>query len=119
MSSKEKIKQKSEKLKEFSITPVDELPKADRLKPSFYDTILDEVIKDKTRKFFRIEIPNKTFKAIYAPLNVRIEKHGYQMRIRVAKQKLYIEKLTQEEHNKYLKDLEDRRQERERKKKTG
>jgi len=105
-----KVKQTKEKLKEFNITPVDELPIPDRLRTSFYDTILDEINRDKSnKKFFRVEIPNKTFKGIYAPISTRLEKHGYLMRVRVAKQKLYIEKLTQEEYNRYLKSLENRR----------
>ena len=96
--------------KDFTVTPVDELPTPDRLRTSFYDQILDQINLDRSdKRFFRVEVPNKTFKSLYAPILTRIQKRGFPMRVRVSKQKLYVQKLTDEEFTKYLKSLEDRR----------
>ena len=78
--------------REFSITPVSELPLGLRLKPSFYDTILDSVMNDETSKIFKIEVPNKTYKNIYSPIDIRIQKRKLPLKIHVRNKTIYLEK---------------------------
>jgi len=97
-------KAKVKKYKQYSITPVPKLPEGQRLRESFYDKILEDIESNETGRIFKVEIPDKSYKSIYASFDIRILKHGLHMRIRIANKTLYIEKLTQEEYDKYLED---------------
>jgi len=91
MSKREsKVKQE----KEYSIKPIKELPPGQRLKESFYDKILDECMANETNKIFEIEVKGKQWKSVYSPLDVRIMKKHYPMRIfvRTKEGKLYLKK---------------------------
>lgn len=91
MSKREsKVKQE----KEFTVKAVKELPPGMRLKESFYDQILDSCMNDKSNKIFEIEVKGKKWKSIYAPLDVRIMKKKYPLKIfvRTKEDKLYLKK---------------------------
>ena len=91
MSKREsKVKQE----KEFTVKAVKELPPGMRLKESFYDQILDSCMNDKANKIFEIEVKGKLWKSIYAPLDVRIRKKEYPLKIFVRTKlgKLYLQK---------------------------
>lgn len=91
MSKREsKVKQE----KEFTVKAVKELPPGMRLKESFYDQILDSCMNDKANKIFEISVTGKKWKSIYAPLDVRIMKKKYPLKIfvRTKEDKLYLKK---------------------------
>lgn len=96
--SKEKVKQRQKR--EFSkedidsfVTPVKELPEAKRLRHSpLYDGIVDRVMSDTSKKVFKIEVPNMSFKSIYAPLDSRIKKRKLPLKIKIRNKILYLEK---------------------------
>jgi hypothetical protein len=95
MSKEKQSKEKQPKQeKEFTIKAVKELPPGLRLKESFYDKILDGCMADKTNKIFEIEVKGKHWKSIYAPLDVRIMKKKYPLKIFVRTQtgKLFLKK---------------------------
>jgi hypothetical protein len=91
MSKREKIKDIE---KEFSIKPVKELPPGQRLKESFYDKILDECMSNTSSNIFEISVKGKQWKSMYAPLDTRIMKKHYPMRIfvRTKEGKLFLKK---------------------------
>jgi hypothetical protein len=91
MSKREKIKDIE---KEFSIKPVKELPPGQRLKESFYDKILDECMSNTSSNIFEISVKGKQWKSIYAPLDVRIMKKKYPLKIfvRTKEGKLFLKK---------------------------
>jgi hypothetical protein len=79
--------------REYSIKPVKELPPGQRLKESFYDKILDECMS-KPGNIFEISVKGKQWKSIYAPLDVRIMKKKYPLKIfvRTKEGKLFLKK---------------------------
>ena len=90
-----KVKQKREEQeKEFSIKPIESIPPGLRLKESFYDRILDECMANTSSNIFEISVPGKKWKSIYAPLDVRIMKKKYPLKIfvRTKEGKLYLKK---------------------------
>jgi hypothetical protein len=80
--------------KEFTVKAVKELPPGQRLKESFYDKILDECMANKSSNIFEISVKGKKWKSIYAPLDVRIMKKKYPLKIfvRTKEDKLFLKK---------------------------
>jgi len=80
--------------REYSIKPVKELPPGQRLKESFYDKILDECMSNTSSNIFEISVKGKQWKSVYAPLDTRILKRHYPLRIfvRTKEGKLYLKK---------------------------
>jgi hypothetical protein len=90
-----KVKQKREEQKrEFSITPVKELPPSTRKISSFYNDILDNCMADEKNKIFEISVKDKHWKSIYAPLDIKIMNRKLPLKIfvRVKEGKLYLKK---------------------------
>jgi len=80
--------------KEFNINPIKELPVGQRLKHSFYDDILDACMADEKNKIWEVRVKDKHWKSIYAPLDTRIMKKKYPLKIfiRTKEDKLYLKK---------------------------
>jgi len=94
MSKEKQLKQTKQK-KDFTITPIEELPLGKRLTYSFYDTILDSVMKDTSgKKNFKIEVSGKNYKSIYAPIDIKIRKRRLPLKIQIRNKILYLQKLS-------------------------
>jgi hypothetical protein len=97
MKEKQPKENQPKQEKEFSIKAVKELPLGQRLKGSFYDTILDQCIADKANKIFEISVKGKDgkdkhWKSTYAPIDCRILKKRYPLKIFIREGKLYLQK---------------------------
>jgi hypothetical protein len=92
--TKEKQSKEVKEDKQFTVKAVKELPPGQRLKESFYDRILDSCMANKESRIFEIEVKGKNWKSLYAPIDVRILKKRYPLRIfvRTALGKLYLKK---------------------------
>jgi hypothetical protein len=90
MSKREKTKEE----KQYSIKPVESIPPGLRLKESFYDRILDECMANTSSNIFEISVKGKNWKSVYAPIDVRIMKKRYPLRlvVRTKEGKLYLKK---------------------------
>jgi hypothetical protein len=64
------------------------------LKESFYDKILDDCMADTEHTEFEIEVKGKSWKNAYAPIDCRIMKKKYPLKLIVRTQegKLYLRK---------------------------
>jgi len=92
MSKRVKTKIDTEE-KQYTIKPIT-IPPGLRLKESFYDKILDDCMADTEHTEFEISVTNKDWKSIYAPLDGRIMKKHYPLKIvvRTKEGRLYLRK---------------------------
>jgi hypothetical protein len=92
MSKRVKAKADIEE-KQYILKPTT-IPTGLRLRESFYDKILDDAMSDKEHNEFEVSVRDKDWKAIYAPLDCRIMKKKYPLKLVVRTQegKLYLRK---------------------------
>jgi hypothetical protein len=79
--------------KQYILKPTT-IPIGLRLRESFYDKILDDAMSDTEHNEFEVSVKGKDWKSTYAPLDCRIMKKHYPLRIvvRTREGKLYLRK---------------------------
>jgi hypothetical protein len=96
--SKEKAKQRKQRVFKVEdidsfVTSVKEIPKSEKLRHSIlYDGIIDRILADKSKGSFKIEVPDMTFKQLYAPMDSRIQKRKAPLKIIISNKILYLKK---------------------------
>jgi prophage antirepressor-like protein len=77
----------------FEIVPIEELPKAKKLRETIYDEVVKEILKQ-PKGFYKISIEEKKSSSVYSALAKRITERKLPLKIHARSKEVYLEKLS-------------------------